>query len=290
MPTDIIQFLPAIKKLQPFPAVVQKVMMALDDPEVGIQELVDIVRYDPGITANILKMANSAYFGFCREVHSLNQALLYLGTQNLFKIIIASGATRLLHTPCQGYALEAGGLWRHSVTTALMASVLARLLGWPEGATLFTAALLHDLGKIVLSYFVQEKFAQIMVLVQQKGLAFQEAERAILGMDHAAVGEAIARRWNFPPKIRLAIAHHHLDAPEAWENELAMLVYLADVLALTVGMELGADGLAYRGHPRVMRYFGLRERHLEQALAWFWPELERAQDFFNLNEEKHVHP
>ncbi|RLA89979.1 MAG: HDOD domain-containing protein [Deltaproteobacteria bacterium] len=283
MKIDIAHILPDIKSLPPFPEVTQKVITTLDDPEVGIQELVEIVQYDPNLTANILKMSNSAYFGFPREVHSLNQALLYLGTQNLFKIIIASGATRLYGRCCNGYILDQGELWRHSVSTAVMASVISRWLGVPDGALLFTAALLHDIGKLVLDYYVHDAFTEIMALVKEGNYAFQEAERAVIGIDHAAVGGEIARQWNFPDKIRLAIAYHHLESPEALKNDLALLVYLADLLVIILGANLGVDGLAYRGHPWVMKHFGLRVRHLEQLLALFWPEMQKAQEFFNLD-------
>jgi putative nucleotidyltransferase with HDIG domain len=192
----IPQILRSLKNLPPFPMVAQRALLLVNKTEVSIQELVDVVKFDPAITANILRIANSAYFGLRREIHSLNQALLLLGTQELLKIIIASGATRLFGNAAPGYFSERQGLWRHSVSCALMADLLARELTLAERNMSFTAGILHDIGKIVLSLFVDQKFAQIMEVVEVQGEPFHRAEKIVLGVDHAEIGGEMARmRW-----------------------------------------------------------------------------------------------
>jgi putative nucleotidyltransferase with HDIG domain len=254
----------------------------LNNPEVAIQELVDIVKFDPAITANILRISNSAYFGLRREIHSLNQALLLLGTQELLKIIIASGATRFLNRPTPGYYVDDQGLWRHSVSCAIMADLLSRELQVAEGAMGFTAGLLHDIGKVLLCLYVDKKFASIMQVVKHKGVTFQDAEREVLGVDHSTMGGEMARIWDFPDRLRLVITHHHLDRPEGRSDDLVMLIYLADLLVLMFGRDLGADGLAYAGYPEVLRHFHLRERDLERILLMFSETWQEAQSLFGL--------
>ncbi len=182
------QVLKSLKTLPPFPLVAQRALVLLNKTEVSIQELVDIVKFDPAITANVLRISNSAFFGLRREIHSLHQALLLLGTQELLKIIIASGATRLFCRSTPGYFTDRLGLWRHSVSCALMADLLARELDHPERATSFTAGLLHDIGKVVLSIYVDQKFTEIMEVVDGRGVSFQTAEKEVLGIDHAQLG------------------------------------------------------------------------------------------------------
>jgi len=262
--------------------VAQRTLVLLNKPEVSIQELVEVVKFDPAITANILRISNSAYFGLRREIHSLHQALLLLGTQELLKIIIASGATRLFSAPTPGYFTERQGLWRHSVSCALMVDVLARELSLPDQATGFTAGLMHDIGKIVLSLFVEQKFHEIMEVVEQQGVSFQAAEKIILGVDHAEMGGEMARMWDFPDRLRLAITYHHLDKPEAYTDDLILLVYLADILCLMFGQDLGSDGLAYTGYPEVLRHFHLRERNLQKVLLQFGSAWDEAQILFGL--------
>jgi len=276
------QVLRSLKNLPPFPMVAQRALLLLNKPEVSIQELVEVVKFDPAITANILRISNSAYFGLRREIHSLHQALLLLGTQELLKIIIASGATRLFSAPTPGYFTERQGLWRHSVSCALMVDLLSRELSLPDHSIGFTAGLMHDIGKVVLSLFVEQKFHEIMEAVEQQGVSFQIAEKMVLGVDHAEIGGEMARMWDFPDRLRLAITYHHLDKPEAYTDDLILLVYLADILTLMFGQDLGSDGLAYTGYPEVLRHFHLREKNLQRILMKFGSAWDEAQIFFGL--------
>ncbi|MGQ9687502.1 MAG: HDOD domain-containing protein [Desulfobaccales bacterium] len=276
------QVLKSLKTLPPFPLVAQRTLLLLNQSEVSIQELVDIVKFDPAITANVLRISNSAFFGLRREIHSLHQALLLLGTQELLKIIIASGATRIFCHSIPGYFSDRLGLWRHSVSVALMADLMARDLAISERAMAFTAGLLHDIGKVVLSLFVDQKFTEIMQVVETQGVTFQAAEREILGIDHAELGGEMARLWDFPDRLRLVINLHHLNKPEAFADDLVLLIYLADLLVLMFGQDLGADGLAYQGFPEVLRHFHLRERDLERVLLNFGSAWQDAQVLFGL--------
>jgi|UniRef100_A0A7C3WPN0 putative nucleotidyltransferase with HDIG domain len=283
----IPQILRSLKNLPPFPMVAQRALLLLNRPEVSIQELVEIVKFDPGITANILRIANSAYFGLRREIHSLHQALLLLGTQELLKIIIASGANRLFANSAPGYFSDGQGLWRHSVSCALMADLLARELTLTERTTSFTAGLLHDIGKIVLSLFVDQKFSEIMSLVESQGISFHQAEKTVLGIDHAEMGGEMARIWDFPDRLRSAILHHHLGRPDAFADDLILLVYLADLLVLMFGQDSSKEGLAYNGYPEVLKHFDLREKDLEKILLHFGSVWKGAQVFFGLVSDNH---
>jgi putative nucleotidyltransferase with HDIG domain len=280
------QVLRSLKNLPPFPMVAQRTLLLLNKPEVSIQELVEVVKFDPAITANILRISNSAYFGLRREIHSLHQALLLLGTQELLKIIIASGATRLFSAPTPGYFTERQGLWRHSVSCGLMVDLLSRELSLQDHATGFTAGLMHDIGKVVLSLFVEQKFHEIMEVVENQGVSFQAAEKIILGVDHAEMGGEMARMWDFPDRLRLAITYHHLDKPEAYTDDLILLVYLADILVMMFGQDLGVDGLAYTGYPEVLRHFRLREKNLQKVLLRFGSAWDEAQILFGLMGQK----
>lgn len=281
------QILRSLKNLPPFPMVAQRALLLVNKSEVSIQELVEVVKFDPGITANILRIANSAYFGLRREIHSLHQALLLLGTQELLKIIIASGATRLFANSSPGYFSERQGLWRHSVSCALMADLLGRELTLADRTTSFTAGLLHDIGKIVLSLFVDQKFPEIMAVVETQGVSFHLAEKSVLGVDHAEIGGEMARIWDFPDRLRQVIIHHHLGKPEAFEDDMVLLVYLADLLVLMFGQDLGKEGLAYTGYPEVMKRFALRERDLQKILLHFGSVWNDAQIFFGLMGNAH---
>lgn len=144
--------------LKPFPKVAQRALALLDDPLVSATKLVDVIALDAALTVAVLKVANSASFARTRQVADLKQALALLGNARFRELVFASAAVPFLSAAHAGYQLSAGELWRHSVATALLAQQLAKQAGLPEaGSMLFTAGLLHDLGKSILSQYVQSE-------------------------------------------------------------------------------------------------------------------------------------
>ncbi len=154
-----------IKQLPPFPDVAHKVISLLHNPKSNVQDLVQVIRLDQAMTANILKSCNSAYFGLKRKVGSLQEALVLLGHKNLYEIIMTECSSRYYREADAGYDLEKGELWKHSVACALLSQILLRKAQLPDNPFLFTAALLHDVGKVVLSTYVQDEYHKIISLV-----------------------------------------------------------------------------------------------------------------------------
>jgi putative nucleotidyltransferase with HDIG domain len=201
--------LQSVTQLPPFPAVIQRVMELVEDPKTSAHDVVDVIQYDQAITANVLMVCNSAYFGLRKPVYSLTDALVRIGFNNLVEIILTRGTAFLFYQSCQGYQLQRGELWRHSVACAILSQILAERLKQKKSAVQFTTTLLHDVGKIILSGFVKDHFEEIHRLVQEKNLSFLEAERETLGIDHAELGGRIAEGWKFPRNIITGIRHHH---------------------------------------------------------------------------------
>ncbi len=276
------QILRSLKNLPPFPPVAQRALLLLNEPELNMQELVDVVKFDPAVTANILRISNSAYFGLNQEIHSLHQALLLLGTQELLKIMVISGATRLFTSGAPGDDGERRSLWRHAVSCALMGDLLARELSPADQATGFTAGLLHDLGKVVLSLCAPQESLKIKGVAAEQGISLLEAEKIVLGIDHGELGGEMARMWRFPDRLRLAITYHHLNKPEAFADDLVLLAYLADFLVLSFGKEQGLETVADTCNPEVLRHFHLHPQDLENILSRFGSACNEAQVFFGL--------
>ena len=270
----------AVDEMPPFPQVVQRAMQALADPDYEVSGLVDILKVDQAVTANILKLCNSAYFGLPRKVSSLKEAVVYLGADQLRQLLLSGAVSKIYEKPNEGYAVFADELWRHALATAVMALVLRRHLGLKiDENTLFTAALLHDVGKVVLSAFVTEKYQAIETMVESGEHSFQEAEKEILGFDHAEIGGKIAEKWEFPPAIISAIAFHHEPVRSSKEFRLLVeLVALANNLVVMVGYGTGVDGLACRGHELLLKKFKIAGQDLEKLLLLFQLEMEKTCD------------
>ena len=272
----------AVNGLPAFPATVHRVTALINDPDSSMAELVDVVRLDQSITANILRMCNSAYFGLRHKVDNVQDAILYLGRQNIVRAVMAAGASRFFrNTP--GYEAEAKVMWEHAVGTALLAQILSKKVTGREETSLFTAAILHDIGKIVLGAFVKDKYAEIKKIVSGESRSFLEAEEKVLGMNHATLGGLIAASWKFPEEIRQAIAFHHRPDRLASGNGLMpWLVHLADQGCLMLGIGQGSDGLAYDGLDEAMKRLGLAQADFEAALARLVKELDNARELVGI--------
>ena len=275
--------LQTITQLPPFPAVIQRVLQLVEDPKTSARDVVEVIQYDQSVTANVLMVCNSAYFSLRRPVHSLEEALVRIGFNNLVEIILTRGTSFLFFRACQGYQLQNGELWRHSVACALLSQILADRLNQRKSPIQFTVNLLHDVGKVVLTGFVKDHFEEIRRRVEEENLSFLEADKATLGIDHAELGGRIAESWKFPPDIITGIRYHHTPflAPEF--HELVSLAYLSDVVALMTGIGGGADGLSYHGYQEVMEQYALKEQDLEAVVVDLETRMKKVEGYLKLS-------
>ena len=257
------QILSRVDELPAVPAIANQILAMASEPEYDFKRLMELVSMDPGITAHVLRMCNSPYFGLVNKVSSLEQALSLLGTNHLVEIVLSSKMVSMFRHSQDGYRMARGELWRHSMATALLAQRLGRKVGHKSPATLFTAGLLHDVGKLILSEYVGDKFQAIEALVRDEGKSFVQAEREILGVDHALLGAAAARRWNFPETITHAIAFHHDLEHSQKHRGTARLVALANLMVVSMGVGGGAEGLAASVPESLFAELKLKSRDLE---------------------------
>lgn len=254
-----------VRAMPPVPHATMDLMRLLQMDDVSMAVLLPKIQYDPGLTANVLALANSAYFGCPGEVGTLREAVVRLGITRLRQLVMASLAAPRLKPAVRGYDMPPDELWRHSVVTAVAAEQLASALKMRAPAHTFTAALLHDIGKIVLGTFLEVDVAPIMALASEKELSFEEAEKEVLGIDHAETGTALLAQWSLPHEIVEAIKYHHRPNDLNGDRTLVDLVHTADMLVIAGGIGIGVDGLQYRFCSDTADRLSLNEAVLEQA-------------------------
>ncbi|MFO7707949.1 MAG: HDOD domain-containing protein [Desulfobacterales bacterium] len=248
------------------PGAVLRLLVLVEEPRVTAQQIEGVLRQDPGLTANMLRLANSAYFGLPTQVGSVRQAVMLLGLKRLTQTVVAACAASIMDRPVPGYDLPAGDLWRHSLAVSVAAEGLVAELHLAGAEEIFTAALLHDIGKIILGQFLQDETEQIR-LALDRGLSFTAAEMSVLGTTHAAIGADVMAKWALPEPMIHAVRWHH--APEEAGAPQAMLdvVHVANMLCLMIGIGVGRDGLHHRPSPAVTRRLGLSTAHLEKVAS-----------------------
>ena len=276
--TDIQRIIKGIAGLKPIPSVVNKIMAITQDPESSMAQLAEVISYDAMATANLLKAANSAYYGCSKKFDSIRQAIVYLGMEEVVDLVLITSSAQNLKRPQKGYGLTAGDLWRFSVTSALLARKLAMARNMPDLHFIFTAALLKDIGKVVLEQYVGDSLKEIQALVSQGNCSFREAEKSVLGIDHAELGGMVARVWQFSPKMVEIIANHHQPGQASQAREEAAIVYAADLLGMMMGINSGLDGLAYRFDRRILESMGMTATKLQTIIADFTGELHKVEE------------
>ena len=260
-----------VKSFPSMPAAALKLLALLKDDDASSAQIEQVLRYEPGLTANILKLTNSAYFGLPTQVGSIRQAILLLGWKKLIQIVLTSCVSAIIDKPVQGYDLPAGDLWRHSIAVSVATEALIKLLKLSVPDEVFTAALLHDVGKMVLGRYVE---AEILHMDEEamQGLSFEQVERSMFGIDHAEIGAKILRRWSFPTAMINIVRWHH-EPDNAPKPDIAIdVVHTADVLCLMAGIGMGREGLQYQPSEMASKRLGLTQKHIEivasQMLQW----------------------
>ena len=266
-PAILERILQAIDDHPPMPAFYRDLLPHIQDPDVGYEKLAAIIRHDPGVTMNILRMANTAYFSGAERIDSLQQALVRLGSRRLLQIVIAHGVSTQLAVRLDGYGLEPRGLLLHSVGVAVTAGNLAHRLGLKMREMLFTAGLLHDMGKVVLDPFVEETRPFFDSLLRETDRPFDDLELEVLGISHPEAGSRLMARWNFPDDVvEIVAGHHHPDRSRVYPTE-ALMVHLADTLLYSQGVGDGIDGFRYAVADDAAVRLGLRSRDVEQVAS-----------------------
>ena len=248
-----------------------KVLKLLDDPDSSAGEVEQLFKQDPSLTANLLKLTNSAYFGIPSKIGSVRHAIAMIGWKRLSKLVIAACVSTITDRQIPGYDLPPGMLWRHSIAVSVTAEGLTRELKIAESEEIFTAALLHDLGKLILGGFVERELDEIEKAAA-RGIPFQMAEQEVLGTDHAEIGGLMLESWSFPAELVSAVRWHHDPDSAPQTSSMTDIVHVANVLCLMIGIGVGVEGLHYEPSVLATKRLGIKPTQLEliasQTLEW----------------------
>jgi len=226
-----------IGALPTLPEIPMRILQLIANEESSMTDISKIIERDPSLTANILKVANSAYYGMRQKVASLKLALTLLGLNEIINIVTSISIVRLFPARRHDGSFARLQFWQHSFGCATASRMLADDMKFETEGVDFVAGLLHDLGKLVMDQYFHAKLREASKLRDKEGIPMIEAETQAVGVDHAMLGSWLARRWGLPAPLIESIAHHHrpLDvlalAPPSREPALTAIVHLADILA-----------------------------------------------------------
>ncbi len=254
VPTDLIR---EIDRLDPLPITVQRLMVMLGEETLSPREIASAVEYDQVLVPTLLRVANSPVVGSRARIGRVADAVMILGVDQVLEIALGAHF-RTIAQPVEMYDLTENELWLHGATASVAVREIESVcstLEVPSWASV--AALVHDVGKLVLVRYVDADMNRVLRVILEKEITFVEAERDLFGFDHAEVGGAMAEKWSLPEEVQDAVARHH-QVPLEDSNPLLDTVVMANWVAKTVGVGLGAEGLNFEVDPGVAKRLGFR--------------------------------
>jgi len=225
MDSDALKtFLIKTEDLPTLPEVALLVMRKIQDPNSSAQDIVRVIQKDPSMTARVLNVANSAFYGMSRRVDSLQMAVVVLGMRQCASLVMGISVFREFAARVGGSRQFYYDLWRHLIATAQVGSLLADQFRLLDSSMVYTGGLLHDIGKVVFCIRFPEKYHKILEYCQQESRSLSEMEKREFHMAHDAVGGHLAAQWDFPPSLVNVLTNHH-----SLNGEMSSIVEVATV-------------------------------------------------------------
>ncbi len=231
-----------IEELPTLPAVIPRLLSLLRDSKSCAQDVTEIISKDPALTSKILKVANSAYYGFQQKISELDRAVALLGFNMVKTLALSISVIQVLPGIKKSPYFTQEGLWHHSLGVATVITEIGRKYAKEKDTeSLFIIGLLHDIGKVVFDQFFHEDFHLALEKANTEGIKLHDAEKIIIGIDHCETAAMLLKRWNFPERIINAVEYHHSeDIPEKVRGRDVAMLRIAN--SLTQEQKMGKEG------------------------------------------------
>ncbi|HFC97124.1 MAG TPA: HDOD domain-containing protein [Thermosulfurimonas dismutans] len=260
---EIKKKLRGLQGLPTLPPIVAKLTQMIGDETVSAPQIAAVIERDQVLTSKVLRLVNSAFYGFPRRISTVSNAIVLLGLNVIRTLVLTASIFEMMQS-------RDIGLWEHSLGVAMVSGVLARELRLENPEEVATAGLLHDLGKVVERASLFEDYTRIQKIVQDQKISWREAEKEILHMDHAEIGGYLLNRWNLPERLIDPVSwHHEVSGAKKFPVETAV-VQMADLLVRARGFGYGGDPWVPEPEDLVLERVPLDRSRLEKL----WPELE----------------
>ena len=231
-----------IKSLPTLPQVFYKIVETIELPDSSAEDVKKTIQNDPPISAKVLKVANSALYGYTKEITDISQAIVVLGFDMVKSIALSVSVFSSFPKINTATKFDREGFWIHSIATAEAAMLFADKINGIKKDHAFLIGLIHDIGKIVLDYYFSPEYRRVIAKVNEGNCFIKDAEAVVLNFNHSLIGEWLGEEWNFPESILTGIAYHHKVnlAPE--KNRMyALIGNLSDIIARTAEVGNGGD-------------------------------------------------
>ncbi len=238
--SSIVQRLETLEDIPIIPETLNRILNEIENDKSSAKELGEIIREDPVLTAQLLKIANSPYYGQARQISSVAKAIVLIGFKEVRNIVIGLSLTSAFPSNITIDDIKLKDLWLHSIGTAIASQMIAQRLPGLDPDELFTAGMVHDIGCAVMFCCFEQELKELLSYMKKEGVSFLEAENN-LGLFHTEIGAFLGAKWGFSDMLINIIRAHHNPSMAGPYDKLASIVFLADSLAQKVGLTWTLD-------------------------------------------------
>ncbi len=254
-----------IKKLPTLPVIFEQVLNTIDDPKSSATILQETIKNDQSITAKVLNMANSAYYGYAKQVSDLSRAIVILGFDMVKNIALSVSVFGMFpHKEGDDY-FDREQFWLHSIACGYLGKIIAEHVKFYEPDKAFIACLLHDIGKVVVDSYFEEEYKDVVRTARAEKISYYEAEKAILGSELCEIGYILGEKWNFPEELLTAIKYHHIpaQAPRRYAP-LTYLTYITNLICQEEKVRIGGSIIPAQIDQHAYSILNFKSSHMNQ--------------------------
>lgn len=268
-----------VKDIPSLPEVVTKIMELVSNPTSSAAELSKVIAHDPGLTTRVLRLVNSAYYGFPKQISSVQQAIMILGFTTMRGLVLSTSIFKIF-TPKDsktGKTIDYKQFWKHSISTALCARVIAEKIKMSEVGDAFSCGILHDIGKVVLDQYDHTDYVEVFKLLKPRYTSDQllDAEERVIGINHANIGYKVADKWNLPMNLSETIRCHHRPLGSMSHMKIVSVIYIANKFANMIEKPYILFDVEDFDH-EVLEYLNMSEDTLKAIFDFCKEEVERG--------------
>jgi HD-like signal output (HDOD) protein len=277
---DLRRLVEQANELALLPASAVRLAQLVSDANCGLDEVAELVAFDQALTVKLLRAANSAASASAVPVSDVKEAVSRMGMSQVLSLAIAVGARPFFRANVPAYGYDENGLWRHSVAAAVAAETALKFCPVEAPPETFTAALLHDVGKLVMGRFLSPEILGFIQRAQaNEHLGRLGAESLMLNVNHAELGGLIAQHWELPPRVALGIIYHH--NPEQGQDIICDFTYLANQIAKRIEADLDHHEIDFSVDLEVAGRLGLTPQQIDDLCPIAASRYEQVSDRYN---------
>ncbi|MBN2071725.1 MAG: HDOD domain-containing protein [Candidatus Krumholzibacteriota bacterium] len=277
---DVNMLIKKIDQLPTIPAVIKRLVDLTADPDADIRDILELIERDQSLTASIIKLCNSSYYGLSKKVSSINEAVVMVGFNTISNMCITLGPSIYLKKKVLVYDGEDVDLWRHSILAGSCCEQLAFFARQEMIEVAYTAGLLHDIGKLVLAECDRGLLQKVVDQVAE-GLSHVDAEEKVLGMHHGMIGSRLLRKWKFPGSLTDAVKYHHIPKKTGKNKDLTEITYLGNLIAKLADDQRRGPTIEDVARDRVSRRFQLDEPQIRFIIQKARKQVEETEASLN---------